>query len=245
MKFIDANGKETNDFVSIVRELDKNATLGLSDELEPEVQKWLTFSRDEIAPLLNNVTESMKQLIGRLARLQKALESSVFVLPHNRLSLADLVLFVQLAPVIVAWSGEERTRFDAVTRWFDHVQHLRPLRDCVKALGLYVAIDQRPTAPKPKNQQKKESHGGKDSKETKKDSQQAKKVRAYPFSCSNSPQAQEKKGEKEQGVEPTLSRLDLRVGRIVSVKKHPNADALYHEEIDLVRHDEYWFPSLL
>jgi tRNA-binding EMAP/Myf-like protein len=32
----------------------------------------------------------------------------------------------------------------------------------------------------------------------------------------------------------TVSRLDFRVGKIVNVQRHPDADALYQEEIDLV-----------
>jgi len=34
-------------------------------------------------------------------------------------------------------------------------------------------------------------------------------------------------------VEITPTRLDIRVGKIVEVKKHPNADSLYVEKIDL------------
>lgn len=30
-----------------------------------------------------------------------------------------------------------------------------------------------------------------------------------------------------------VSRLDLRVGRIISAKKHPDADALYVEDVDV------------
>lgn len=30
-----------------------------------------------------------------------------------------------------------------------------------------------------------------------------------------------------------MSRLDLRVGKIVGVKKHPDADSLYVEDVDL------------
>ena len=30
-----------------------------------------------------------------------------------------------------------------------------------------------------------------------------------------------------------ISRLDLRVGRIISAKKHPDADALYVEDVDV------------
>lgn len=40
-----------------------------------------------------------------------------------------------------------------------------------------------------------------------------------------------KKNANEESVVP--SRLDLRVGKVVSVKKHPDADSLYVEEIDV------------
>ena len=38
---------------------------------------------------------------------------------------------------------------------------------------------------------------------------------------------------KKSGDKPTVDMLDIRVGQIVSVKQHPNADSLYVEEIDL------------
>ncbi|CAH2300811.1 aminoacyl tRNA synthase complex-interacting multifunctional 1 isoform X1 [Pelobates cultripes] len=52
----------------------------------------------------------------------------------------------------------------------------------------------------------------------------------------------EKKGEKKEkktapadddAREVNVSRLDLRVGRIISAKKHPDADSLYVEEVDV------------
>ena len=44
-----------------------------------------------------------------------------------------------------------------------------------------------------------------------------------------------KKGKNEPAVEEKMdvSRLDFRVGKIVDVKKHPDADTLYVEEVDL------------
>lgn len=38
---------------------------------------------------------------------------------------------------------------------------------------------------------------------------------------------------KKAGEEPTVDMLDIRVGQIVNVEQHPNADSLYVEEIDL------------
>lgn len=39
-------------------------------------------------------------------------------------------------------------------------------------------------------------------------------------------------GKKEAG-DPTVDLLDIRVGQILKVSQHPNADSLYVEEIDL------------
>ena len=33
--------------------------------------------------------------------------------------------------------------------------------------------------------------------------------------------------------EPTVDALDIRIGRIVKVEQHPNAESLYVEDIDL------------
>ncbi|KAK1174936.1 aminoacyl tRNA synthase complex-interacting multifunctional protein 1-like isoform X1 [Acipenser oxyrinchus oxyrinchus] len=50
----------------------------------------------------------------------------------------------------------------------------------------------------------------------------------------------EKKGEnkkstggEDESMQVDVSRLDLRVGRIVTAKKHPDADSLYVEEVDV------------
>ena len=38
---------------------------------------------------------------------------------------------------------------------------------------------------------------------------------------------------KQAGDEPSVDMLDIRVGQVVKVEQHPNADSLYVEEIDL------------
>ena len=60
------------------------------------------------------------------------------------------------------------------------------------------------------------------------------------FFCHVSGEVKGKKGGKGDKKQPEpvsdtvdISRLDLRVGKIVGVKKHPDADALYVEEVDL------------
>ena len=45
--------------------------------------------------------------------------------------------------------------------------------------------------------------------------------------------AKEAPAAKKDAGDPTVDLLDIRVGQIVKVAQHPNADALYVEEIDL------------
>jgi len=79
----------------------------------------------------------------------------------------------------------------------------------VQALGLRIAIKQN--VPEVKEKVKEDKKG---------DDQKAKN---------------EAKGAAAADAAsiPSLSKLDLRVGRIVSVEKHPNADTLYVEQVDL------------
>lgn len=43
----------------------------------------------------------------------------------------------------------------------------------------------------------------------------------------------EKPGKAAANTAIDISRFDLRVGKIVSVEKHPDADSLYVEQIDV------------
>ena len=43
----------------------------------------------------------------------------------------------------------------------------------------------------------------------------------------------EKPGKAAANTAIDITRLDLRVGKIIAVEKHPNADSLYVEQIDV------------
>ena len=47
------------------------------------------------------------------------------------------------------------------------------------------------------------------------------------------PKKENKPAAAEEALPVDVSRLDMRVGKIVNVKKHPDADSLYVEEVDL------------
>lgn len=102
-----------------------------------------------------------------------------------------------------------------------------------QAAPLPVTSEQKSKTPIPvKNAEQGNSKKGK--KETKAD-----KSKETQENKENKPKPQESKQQQQQPKatpapeQPlTVARLDLRIGKIVDVKKHPDADSLYVEQID-------------
>jgi methionine--tRNA ligase beta chain len=187
--------------------------LGLVGD-EAETKKWIQFKDDELVPALKSGDQ--KQIIPKLVKLSKALESLVFLV-NNKLSVADLANFVAIAPTIRAFSDEERSRFDNISRWFDHIQHLRFLSAKVSELKLDAPISQKFVEPKKEDLKKEEK------KPEKKEPPKKEVAKGTPADTSVS--------SSSAALSP--SRLDFRVGKIVGVQRHPGADTLYQEEIDV------------
>jgi len=147
----------------------------------------------------------------------------------------------------------------AITRYFDHLQHLPIVRSVPSAPALIFlddTIDEAPKlgrkAPEPAAKKKAKKEG----EATVKASGAAAQATAPATSEAPNPQ-KEKKEKKEKpkkepaaegstkkggaapavaaadSGEPSPAMIDLRVGRIVDVKRHPEADGLYVEQIDL------------
>ncbi|KAI8906771.1 hypothetical protein EDD86DRAFT_209703 [Gorgonomyces haynaldii] len=121
----------------------------------------------------------------------------------NYFTIADIALFSKLYNV--AFKPTDRLQVPNVIRYYDLIQNL--VFENGQSDLQRVEFD-LVTPPKEKEQVEK-----KESKETKK--------------------KEEKAVEKQTDSLPKPGKLDFRVGKILSVKRHPDADALYVEEIDV------------
>jgi len=97
----------------------------------------------------------------------------------------------------------------------DAIKVIRELKDKSVSIEKEAAVVQdQPKETKPKIEQPKEDQPKNKQKEPKK-------------------KEPKKPAEKEEDLVVDVGRLDLRVGRIMEVSKHPDADSLYVEKIDL------------
>ncbi|KAG8192508.1 hypothetical protein JTE90_018030 [Oedothorax gibbosus] len=87
---------------------------------------------------------------------------------------------------------------------------------------------QAPAKPAKENQVSEKPKAEQPAKESKKD-QPAKETKKEKAPKAAKPEKQ----PADDGKEVNVSRLDLRIGRILNAKKHPDAESLYVEEIDV------------
>lgn len=155
--------------------------------------------------------------------LNKIVLSSTFFVGSS-LSLADLFLFAYLHASIK--TNKSFAKYQAILRWFDYLQHSLPidgLFDKVQPLPfnnkpfVFKAIAPVATATTTGADATQPAKGGAD----------AKKAPAAAAASASSGGGDMKPAD----ISPSI--LDMRIGRVLSVKKHEQAEKLLIEEIDV------------
>ncbi|KAL5524609.1 ARC1 [Sanghuangporus sanghuang] len=184
-------------------------------------------------------------------------------LVSNYLTAADVALYGALHPTFSQLQPPQYYSHPAVTRYFDHIQTRPPVRKAADALAPAFALvtfdlDNMPKierkAEPPKKKEKVQNPSG-DAKAEKQAALSNKAEEPVPPASDATPK-KEKKEKKDKAAsvaggaskksggksapaaaedlgEPVPSMIDLRVGHIVDIKKHPDADGLYVEQIDI------------
>ncbi|KAI9352781.1 hypothetical protein BDR26DRAFT_914268 [Obelidium mucronatum] len=189
-----------------------------------------------------------------LSALDKTLSTKVFIV-GTHLTLADFFLYSTLYTSVAKASKQTRIDLCNITRYFDLIQNLArefaaiTLTDKVDfdldvpAEDIPILIEAKKKAdPVAKDGSKKEgakkekaaAAAAPADKKAKEDKKNAKEAPAASASAPKEKKAKEAKAEVvEENIKPEPERLDLRVGLVTSVKKHPDAESLYVEEIEV------------
>ncbi|KAF8443048.1 hypothetical protein L210DRAFT_3445800 [Boletus edulis BED1] len=227
------------------------ADTGRTDTDKQEVVSWI----DKVAA--GNVVKS-----ENFSDLESTLVPRTYIV-SNYLTAADVALYGALHPTLSQLQPAQYYATPATTRYFDHIQTLPSVRAAAQALSPAFstvpfdfesapkmerkqeppkkkekapkAVDQTAAGEKSEVAAKSKENASRPPKEKKEKKEKEKKKDATP-------QDGGKKGKGDAGGgtasaedtgEPVPSMIDLRVGRILDVKKHPDADSLYIEQIDL------------
>eukprot|EP01060_Flectonema_neradi_P022085 TRINITY_DN302_c3_g1_i1.p1 TRINITY_DN302_c3_g1~~TRINITY_DN302_c3_g1_i1.p1 ORF type:complete len:444 (+),score=127.01 TRINITY_DN302_c3_g1_i1:84-1334(+) len=217
---------------SIIRCLDEDA--GRTAASSGRINSWLELAATEIDPVVDTLDKPTPQHSLRINNiimgLNTWLECRTFLV-DERLSVADIrISFAIINLYEHVLDQNTRKPYPHLNRWLDTVLNQKQLRGiltpvmCAKS-PQWFKTTAKPTitkgSGKQQPQQQQQQQGKKDKQ--KNDAGAKKEKPAW------------KKEKQPPAPAKTLDGgdIDLRVGHIVEVKKHPNADSMYVEQIDV------------
>ncbi|XP_034428615.1 eukaryotic translation elongation factor 1 epsilon-1 [Hippoglossus hippoglossus] len=105
----------------LVKEAKRSELLGDSAESRAVVQQWLEY---RVTRLVNCTKEDAKTI---LKELNLYLQDKAY-LAENQFTLADILMYYGIQPLIVDLAIQEKEQYVNLTRWFDHMQHYPGVR---------------------------------------------------------------------------------------------------------------------
>ncbi|KZV98847.1 nucleic acid-binding protein [Exidia glandulosa HHB12029] len=210
---------------------------GATPKEEAAVTDWL----DKLATAKYDSDDSRKALNDEL--------TTRTFLVSDQFTAADVALYASLHPVLSQLKPAQYYATPALTRYFDHVQHLPVIASKSSLPQIPFDLENAPKTERKAPEVKK--------KDKKPAAEKAKEVAAQvvaPVAAAKEAVVEAVKGPskekkekapkekkpappppapKEEDGPPVPSMIDLRVGKIVHVEKHPDADSLYVEQIDI------------
>ncbi|KAJ2085550.1 G4 quadruplex nucleic acid binding protein [Coemansia sp. S142-1] len=201
----------TNAVAQLLAATYNESLAGATDADKAEVSQWMTMSARH--------GPSERQIFAQT--INDHLADKTYLV-SNYLSLADLIAFGNVHAFMESLSSQKRFNWSGFSRWFDLIQHTVPAGALAKAGLKVIEIDLNAPAPAKKQVA---AAGGKAEQPTS----------AEPKAAKQEKKEKEKKqpaaAKEEAKIVPSM--IDLRVGHIVDVQKHPDADSLYVEKIDV------------
>ncbi|XP_057851459.1 uncharacterized protein LOC131061665 [Cryptomeria japonica] len=229
---------------NLVTSSGKESVLGTSSEEHEEIRRWLEYANSfhlDSNSGLSKLKNFNENLLQRSVLASKGLNPSV----------ADVIVWISLHDVVIALSAADRRSVPNLMRWFDYIQNkedfsavyekinvekpefasklfpgkpLQPGEDGVKSTVISSDInmtDGTEKIDKNKNVEKKDKESEKGKEKDKKKAKEEKKKN------------EEKEPIEKKEIEVSISVLDIKVGVIRKAWKHPSAESLLVEEIDV------------
>uniref|UniRef100_A0A7C9E563 Methionine--tRNA ligase n=2 Tax=Opuntia streptacantha TaxID=393608 RepID=A0A7C9E563_OPUST len=234
---------EKSDIKSLCTNILKSSEKGSSLLTNEEVMKWMEFA--------NNFPVDSTACTGALNSLNEELASkSVLVGNGLRLTEVDVIVYAVIHSSAISMSKSDRQKFLHVLRWMDYVQNKEEFGDVFAKIPIEKARFQPQAAKsavvaesnlkskeaakctKADEKPKDVAKGSKNANDT--ETEKTSKKNSTAKAKSDKPVVEAKKPEKESAKdEVPVTVLNIQVGLIRKAYKHPSADSLLVEEIDV------------
>lgn len=237
MLSLDPNSYSSNldkDIKSLCIDIFNSSPSGPSITKDNELMKWVEFA--------SNFPVDSGTSLKALSELNEDLSKKSVVLGKGfKISEADVVVFAAVHSSVISLSNSDRNKLPHLRRWMDYIQTKGDVGDAFQKL-LLEKVQFEPPASKSVKKVEVESNTKKTDAETKpassldvdskkKNNSGVKKAAADNQTSAEKKKLPEKLDEKDKDI--SVSLLKLQIGHIKKAWKHPSADSLLVEEIDV------------
>ena len=181
---------------------------------------------------LNHIVNDLKfDVKSLLPELNENLKFSTFINDRYSISMCDLFCFALLIADFNKEKDEIKLKYCNVSRWANYIENLYGISKVCKKIGLWFNLPFVPlfldftkfeTKDKKKKEEKKEDKKEETKEEKKEEGDNKKKEK----------KEKNKNKEKKDDLHP-MSKVDIRVGKVINIEPNPEGDKLYNEEIDI------------
>ncbi|KAL3334482.1 hypothetical protein AABB24_030956 [Solanum stoloniferum] len=236
MLSLDPNSYSTNldkDIKSLCIDIFNSSPSGPSITKDNELMKWVEFA--------SNFPVDSGTSLKALSELNEDLSKKSVILGNGmKISEADIVVFAAVHSSVISLSNSDRNKLPYLLRWMDYIQTKGDVGDAFQKI-LLEKVQFEPPAAKSVKKVEVESNAKKTDTETKPasssdvDSKKKSNTGVKKAAADNQTSAEKKLPEKvdDKDKDISVSLLKLQIGHIKKAWKHPSADSLLVEEIDV------------
>lgn len=236
MLSLDPNSYSTNldkDIKSLCIDIFNSSPSGPSITKDNELMKWVEFA--------SNFPVDSGTSLKALSELNEDLSKKSVILGNGlKISEADIVVFAAVHSSVISLSNSDRNKLPYLLRWMDYIQTKGDVGDAFQKI-LLEKVQFEPPAAKSVKKVEVESNAKKTDTETKLasssdvDSKKKNNTGVKKAAADNQTSAETKLPEKvdDKDKDISVSLLKLQIGHIKKAWKHPSADSLLVEEIDV------------
>lgn len=213
--------------------------------LQPFAKQWLGNTKSENADVEKWSNATVDE--SGLKALNEHLRTRTYI-AGNGITLPDVLLYAQIQPIVKDLTIKKRHNLLDLVRWFDFIQNHDDIKAQAGQIGLsYVDVDPDivPKIIRKAPEKKKDKKADAVATATTNGADGVAKnatpavAAATPAEAKKKEKAPKEKKEKKPAAAPAPDlppvpyMIDLRVGHIIKAEKHPDADTLYVETMDL------------
>lgn len=192
---------------------------GISTEEKAKTEKFL----DHIS---NGLSLDVQKA---LPELNENLKFSTFINDKYSIGICDLFCYALIISKFNKEKDEVKKKFANVSRWANYIQNLYGVSSVCKKIGVWFSL---PSTHFFLNLSKYEVKKEEKKKETFDEKHEEKKEETKPEAKGENKKKEKNKNQKQNENVHLMTKVDIRVGKVIEVEPNKEGDKLYNEKID-------------